>query len=65
MSGAALFSGDHLVGLITEDRARIEGRLVALPVSRIFGDDGLEEADTCLLTRRAQATSTRRTGSKA
>ncbi|MFI1067094.1 hypothetical protein ACH4TC_35075 [Streptomyces spororaveus] len=49
MSGAALFSGDHLVGVITDDRAKVDGRLHALPVSRIFGDDGSEEAKACLL----------------
>ncbi|MEV7738904.1 trypsin-like peptidase domain-containing protein [Streptomyces sp. NPDC088921] len=40
MSGAALFSGDHLIGVITEDRATIEGRLIALPVSAVFGRRG-------------------------
>lgn len=54
MSGAALFSGDRLVGVITEDRATIEGRLTALPVGAIFGDDGLDEANGCLLTTRGQ-----------
>lgn len=49
MSGAALFSGDHLIGVITEDRAAIEGRLIALPVSAVFGDDGPAEANACLL----------------
>ncbi|MFF0087865.1 trypsin-like peptidase domain-containing protein [Streptomyces canus] len=49
MSGAALFSGDHLIGVITEDRATIEGRLIALPVSAVFGDDGPAEANACLL----------------
>ncbi|MBT2416571.1 trypsin-like peptidase domain-containing protein [Streptomyces sp. ISL-22] len=52
MSGAALFSGDRLVGVITEDRATIEGRLTALPVAAVFGDDGLDEANECLLTTR-------------
>ncbi|MBT2365696.1 trypsin-like peptidase domain-containing protein [Streptomyces sp. ISL-10] len=56
MSGAALFSEDHLVGVVTEDRATIEGRLTALPVSRVFGDEGLAEANACLLrTRRETA----------
>ncbi|MFD9434273.1 hypothetical protein [Streptomyces sp. NPDC060002] len=54
MSGAALFSGDHLIGVITEDRATIEGRLIALPVGTIFGDDGLDEANTCLLAARGR-----------
>ncbi|MEV7688833.1 trypsin-like peptidase domain-containing protein [Streptomyces bungoensis] len=48
MSGAALFSGDHLVGVITEDRATIEGRLLALPVAGVFGDHGVGEANACL-----------------
>ncbi|MFI0544369.1 trypsin-like peptidase domain-containing protein [Streptomyces sp. WSLK1-3] len=52
MSGAALFSGDHLIGVITEDRATIEGRLIALPVSAVFGDDGQAEANACLLAAR-------------
>ncbi|MGX1364950.1 tetratricopeptide (TPR) repeat protein [Streptomyces canus] len=52
MSGAALFSGDHLIGVITEDRATIEGRLIALPVSAVFGDDGPAEANACLLAAR-------------
>ncbi|MEU6257865.1 serine protease [Streptomyces sp. NPDC047043] len=49
MSGAALFSGEHLVGVITEDRATIEGRLMALPVDAICGEDGVVEADDLLL----------------
>ncbi|MFF9405330.1 hypothetical protein ACF1B0_07270 [Streptomyces anandii] len=56
MSGAALFSGDHLVGVITEDRAMIEGRLIALPVSELFGEDGLEEADAFLLRATGDST---------
>lgn len=54
MSGAALFSGDHLVGLITEDRATIEGRLIALPTDVIFGEGGLDEANACLLAARGE-----------
>ncbi|MFE3032276.1 trypsin-like peptidase domain-containing protein [Streptomyces canus] len=54
MSGAALFSGDHLIGVITEDRATIEGRLIALPVSAVFGDDGPAEANACLLGARGR-----------
>ncbi|MFF4250252.1 trypsin-like peptidase domain-containing protein [Streptomyces sp. NPDC001663] len=49
MSGAALFSGEHLVGVITEDRATIQGRLMALPVDAICGEDGVVEADDLLL----------------
>ncbi|MGN9757563.1 hypothetical protein [Streptomyces sp. SD31] len=55
MSGAALFAGDHLVGVITEDRATIEGRLTALPVDAIIGDDGLDEANACLLRASGEA----------
>ncbi|MEU5046021.1 hypothetical protein [Streptomyces griseorubiginosus] len=55
MSGAALFSGDHLIGVITEDRATIEGRLIALPVTAIFGDDGQAEANARLLAAHGEA----------
>ncbi|MFD9334944.1 trypsin-like peptidase domain-containing protein [Streptomyces sp. NPDC060028] len=48
MSGAALFSGDHLLGVIVEDRPTVEGRLQAVPVERIFGERGHEEAKACL-----------------
>ncbi|WP_369173869.1 trypsin-like serine protease [Streptomyces sp. R28] len=59
LSGAALFSGDHLVGVITEDRATIEGRLTAVPVGAVFGDDGLDEANACLLATRGAAATAR------
>ncbi|MDF3145995.1 MULTISPECIES: hypothetical protein [unclassified Streptomyces] len=59
LSGAALFSGDHLVGVITEDRATVEGRLTALPVGAVFGDDGLDEANACLLTARGETATAR------
>ena len=55
MSGAALFSGDHLIGVITEDRATIEGRLIALPVTAVFGDDGQAEANARLLAAHGEA----------
>ena len=55
MSGAALFSGDHLIGVITEDRATIEGRLIALPVTAVFGDDGQAEANARLLAALGEA----------
>lgn len=48
MSGSALFSGDHLVGVIVEDRAAMNGRLHAVPASRIFGDQGRPDANRCL-----------------
>ncbi|OLZ62768.1 hypothetical protein AV521_40770 [Streptomyces sp. IMTB 2501] len=48
MSGAALFSGDHLLGVITEDRPSVEGRLQAVPVEWIFGERGYEDAKACL-----------------
>ncbi|SES49231.1 hypothetical protein SAMN04487983_10776 [Streptomyces sp. yr375] len=48
MSGSALFSGDHLVGVIVEDRASINGRLHAVPASRMFGEQGRPDANQCL-----------------
>ncbi|MFJ1967183.1 hypothetical protein ACIO93_00765 [Streptomyces sp. NPDC087903] len=48
MSGSALFSGDHLVGVIVEDRASINGRLHAVPAGRIFGGQGRRDANQCL-----------------
>ncbi|MFD8479970.1 hypothetical protein [Kitasatospora sp. NPDC059673] len=54
MSGAALFSGDHLVGVIVRDRATIEGRLLAVPINLIFGADGDSAANECLLRARGE-----------
>ncbi|MFD9504158.1 trypsin-like peptidase domain-containing protein [Streptomyces sp. NPDC060035] len=48
MSGAALFSGGHLVGVIVEDRGAIMGRLTAVPVARIFDQVARPEAVNCL-----------------
>ncbi|MFF8431701.1 trypsin-like serine protease [Streptomyces sp. NPDC016566] len=48
ISGSALFSGSHLVGVIVEDRPAIDGRLEAIPVSLIFGSQGHTDANECL-----------------
>ncbi|MEU1486445.1 trypsin-like peptidase domain-containing protein [Streptomyces sp. NPDC005752] len=48
MSGAALFSGGHLVGVIVEDRGAVMGRLTAVPVARIFDRAARPEAVSCL-----------------
>jgi tetratricopeptide (TPR) repeat protein len=48
MSGSSLFSGDHLVGIVVQDRASIAGRLNAVPISRIFGREGRKDANACL-----------------
>lgn len=59
MSGAALFSGDHLVGVITEDGATIGGRLMALPVDAMCGEEGVAEADDLLLGGNGERASAR------
>lgn len=56
MSGAALFSGDHLLGVIVEDRPAVEARLQAVPVERIFGKHGHEDAKACLRRHQARRT---------
>jgi Trypsin-like peptidase domain len=38
MSGAGVIADNHLVGVITVDPARYQGRLVATPVSRLLAD---------------------------
>jgi tetratricopeptide (TPR) repeat protein len=40
MSGAGLIADNHLVGVITVDPARYQGRLVAVPVGRLLTDEG-------------------------
>ncbi|MCX4909193.1 serine protease [Streptomyces sp. NBC_00878] len=59
MSGSALFSGDHLVGVVVEDRASINGRLHVVPVSRIFGRQGRPDANQCLDRARGLDPATR------
>jgi hypothetical protein len=40
MSGAAVIAGNYLVGVITVDPARYQGRLVAMPVGPLLADAG-------------------------
>ena len=40
MSGAGVIADNHLVGVITVDPARYQDRLVAVPTSRLLGDEG-------------------------
>ncbi len=40
MSGAAVIAGNHLVGVITVDPARYQGRLVAVPIGPLLADAG-------------------------
>ena len=40
MSGAGVIADGHLVGVIIVDPARYQGRLVAVPVSRLLADEG-------------------------
>ncbi len=40
MSGAGVIADSHLVGVITVDPARYQGRLVAVPASRLLADEG-------------------------
>ena len=39
MSGAGVIADNHLVGVITVDPARYQGRLVAVPTSRLLADE--------------------------
>ena len=40
MSGAGVIADNHLVGVITVDPARYQGRLVAVPAGRLLADEG-------------------------
>jgi hypothetical protein len=40
MSGAAVIADSHLVGVITVDPARYQGRLVAMPIGPLLADEG-------------------------
>ena len=40
MSGAAVIADNHLVGMITVDPARYQGRLVAVPASGLLANEG-------------------------
>ena len=40
MSGAGVIADSHLVGVITVDPARYQGRLVAVPTSHLLADEG-------------------------
>jgi tetratricopeptide (TPR) repeat protein len=40
MSGAGVIADNHLVAVITVDPARYQGRLVAVPVGPLLGDEG-------------------------
>jgi hypothetical protein len=40
MSGAGVIADNHLVAVVTIDPARYQGRLVAVPTSRLLGDEG-------------------------
>ena len=40
MSGARVIADNHLVAVITIDPARYQDRLVAVPTSRLLGDEG-------------------------
>ena len=42
MSGAGVIADSHLVGMITVDPARYQGRLVAVPVSPLLADRGFQ-----------------------
>ena len=43
MSGAAVIADSHLVGVITVDPARYQGRLVAVPASRLLAVPGFRD----------------------
>ena len=40
MSGAGVIADNHLVAVVTVDPARYQDRLVAMPISRLLGDEG-------------------------
>jgi hypothetical protein len=42
MSGAGVIADNHLVGVITVDPARYQGRLVAVPVGRLLADPAFQ-----------------------